>query len=303
MNNTLHLEVSDQEIEEVFAPGIARIVSDRDPEWTAKEQQLKIKMAKGVPWWRRLLRPVAEKRVRDAYEKKWTPEAALARFTRRADNRSPIVWGDRRYFAYGIWIKRVHLLFLMRLIEKLQPTNVLEVGSGMGLNLCILAARFPNIKFTGIELTAAGDEVARAFRAMPKLPEQFSQFSPLPLVDEEAHQRIELNQGSAAQLPFKKGSFDLVYSIQALEQMESIRDQVLKQIANVCSGHVAMFEPFAEWNKNPLRRALISSRGYFAAGFADLRRYGFEPVFTSGDMPTKFAYGVGLVIARRLPGE
>jgi hypothetical protein len=76
--------------------------------------------------------------------------------------------------------------------------------------------------------------------------------------------------------------------------MESIRDQVLKQIANVCSGHVAMFEPFAEWNKNPMRRGRISSRGYFAAGFADLRRYGFEPVFTSGDMPTKLAMEWGL---------
>ena len=303
MNNTLHLEVSEQEIEEAFAPGIARIVSDRDPEWTAKEKQLNTKLTAGVPWWRRLLRPAAEKRVRDAYEKRWTPEGALARFTRRPDNHGPIVWGDRRYFAYGIWIKRVHLLFLMRLIEKLQPTHVLEVGSGMGLNLCILAARFPNIRFTGIELTAAGDEVARAFRAMPKLPEQFRRFSPLPLLDEEAHQRIELHQGSAVRLPFKKDSFDLVYSIQALEQMESIRDQVLKHIANVCSGHVAMFEPFAEWNKNPMRRGRISSRGYFAASFADLRRYGFEPVFTSGDMPTKLAYGVGLVVARRLQGE
>ena len=140
---------------------------------------------RALPWWRRIFRPAAKASVRDVYEKKWTPEAALARFTRRPDNHGAIVWGDRRYFAYGIWIKRVHLLFLMRLIEKLQPTNVLEVGSGMGLNLCILAARFPDIKFTGIELTAAGDEVARAFRAMPTLPEQFSQFSPLPLVDEK----------------------------------------------------------------------------------------------------------------------
>jgi methylase of polypeptide subunit release factors len=79
----------------------------------------------------------------------------------------------------------VHLIFLMRLIEKLQPTHVLEVGSGMGLNLCILAARFPNIRFTGIELTTAGDEVARAFRAMPKLSKQFVEFSPLPLLDEK----------------------------------------------------------------------------------------------------------------------
>lgn len=303
LSNTLHLDVSEQEIEEAFAPGVERTVSAQDSEWIVREKQLRAKLLKPLPWWRRILRPPADPSVREIYEEKWTPEAALARFTRRPDNRSAIVWGDRRYFAYGIWIKRVHLLFLMRLIEKLKPTNILEVGSGMGLNLCILAARFPNTKFTGIELTAAGDEVARAFRAMPTLPEQFRQFSPLLIVDEEAHQRIELHQGSAAQLPFKKGSFDLVYSIQALEQMESIRDQVLEQMANVCSGHVAMFEPFTEWNKDPMRHALISSRRYFAASFTDLRRYGFEPVFTFGDMPTKLAYGVGLVVARRLQQE
>ncbi len=298
--NELHLNVTFQEIEDAFAPGIQRTVPAEDSEWTAREKRLDAKLSKGLPWWRRIFRPAAKASVRDVYEKKWTPDAALARFTRRQDNYGSIVWGDRRYFAYNIWTKRVHLLFLMRLIEKLQPANVLEVGSGMGLNLCMLAGRFPGIKFTGIELTAAGDEVARSFRAMPTLPEQLRKFSPLPLVDEQAHQRIDLHRGSAAQLPFDRGSFDLVYSIQALEQMELIRDQVFEQIANVCAGHVAMFEPFAEWNQNPMRRGLISSRGYFAAGFADLRRYNLKPVFISDDMPTKLSYGIGLVVARRL---
>lgn len=304
MKNTLHLEVSEQEIEQAFAPGVARVVPAHDAEWAAKEKQLKIKMTTGVPWWRKLLRPVAEKRVRDTYEKRWTAEAALSRFTRRPENCDPIVWRDQHYFAYSIWTKRVHLLFLMRLIEKLGPASVLEIGSGMGLNLCILAARFPQIKFTGIELTSAGHEMAQSFRAMPRLPEELTQFSPLRLKDEgKAHQKIQLHQGSAAQLPFEKGSFDLVYSIQALEQMEGLRDQVFQQIANVCSGHVAMFEPFAEWNRNPVRQGLISSRGFFAAGVSDLRRYGFEPVFASDDMPTKLAYGVGLVVARRFQQE
>lgn len=119
MKNTLHLEVSEQEIEQAFAPGVARVVPAHDAEWAAKEKQLKIKMTTGVPWWRKLLRPVAEKRVRDTYEKRWTAEAALSRFTRRPENCDPIVWRDQHYFAYSIWTKRVHLLFLMRLIEKL----------------------------------------------------------------------------------------------------------------------------------------------------------------------------------------
>ncbi len=269
------------QVEEVFSSGIQRVVPENDPEWETKSGELRAKVNKKAQWWRKLLRSGDVDRVRGVYEKKWTPEAALTRFTHRAGNCDPIVWGNQRYFGYSNWLKRVHLLFLMRIIQTLKPARVLEVGSGMGLNLLLLAAKFPEIKFTGVELTAAGHEIAQTFRASQRLPDQLKEFSPLPLVDNQAHQTVSFFQGSAAQLPFEKNSFDLVYSILALEQMEAIRDEAFGQIAAVCSGHVAMFEPFADWNATPMRRHLIASRKFFSASIADLPSYGLEPVFAS----------------------
>lgn len=299
MQQKLELGITPGQIEEIFASGVQRTVSANDLQWVEKEQDLHSKN-KRAQWWRRLFRSTKVERVKGVYEKKWTPEAALSRFTHREENCDPVIWGDRRYFAYGIWIKRVHLLFLMRVIETLKPKRVLEVGSGMGLNLLLLAARFPEIQFSGIELTASGHEVAQALRASPKLPDELKSFSPLPIMDDQAHHKVELFQASAAQLPFEKNTFDLVYSIQALEQMEGIRDEVFAELARVCSGHIAMFEPFSDWNKTVMRQQLITSRKFFSAGIDDLRRYGFEPVFASDDMPTKLTYGVGLVVARRV---
>jgi SAM-dependent methyltransferase len=296
MAQKLDLQVGYDEIAQVFAPGIQRVAAADDPEWVTREKRLNAKAAKKEPWWRKLLQ-AARPDAREVYEKKWTPEAALARFTPRPDNIDPVVWRDNRYFAYSIWIKRIHLLFLMHLIETLKPARVLELGSGMGLNLMMLAARFPDVRFSGIELTSAGHEIAQTFRSEPAFPQQLREFSPQPLIDETAHQKVELHQGTAAQLPFQDGSFDLVYSTMALEQMDAIREQVFKEIARVSSGHAAMFEQFADFNEMPMRKALVAQRGFFSASIADLSHYGLTPVFVTSDMPSKLSMGVGLVVA------
>jgi hypothetical protein len=53
----------------------------------------------------------------------------------------------------------------------------------------------------------------------------------------------------------------------------------------------------AEWNTAPARRRTIKSRRLFSASIAELTTYGLTPVFTTDDMPSKLAYGVGLVVA------
>jgi hypothetical protein len=98
-------------------------------------------------------------------------------------------------------------------------------------------------------------------------------------------------------LPFSPKSFDLVFTIQALEQMEAIREEVLSNIASASAGYVAMFEPFADWNSSLGRRAKIKMSNYFAARIDDLPSYGLLPVFATDDMPMKVNYGVGLVVA------
>ena len=117
--------------------------------------------------------------------------------------------------------KRVHLLLLMRTIEKLAPRAVLEVGSGTGLNLLLLSARFPAARFFGVEITSAGVLATRC-GAASALPPEVVAFSPEPVADVAAVRRIVVVEGSAAALPFSDASFDLVFTVQALEQMEEI---------------------------------------------------------------------------------
>ena len=300
----LRFRLAADALSECFSPAIERAVDGEDSEWTATLRRQAAKFEKRawpsplwLPFraWRRTGR-----HARRAYERRWTSESSLSRLDLGGGAPAPVVWGSRRYFAHVAGIKRVHLLYLIHLIDDLKPTRVLEVGSGMGHNLFILAARFPETAFCGIELTDAGTGVAESIRAEEHLPDALGLFSPVPVRDTTAHKRVELHQGNAANLPFSDGRFDLVYTVQALEQMDLIRHRVLREIARTSAGLTAMIEPFADWNESPARRNRIRAFQFFSASIADLEQYGLRPVFVSDDMPTKAHYGVGLVIAETM---
>lgn len=296
----MKLDVSPSDILDAFAPAIRREVTGDDAAWDAAVAR----MSKPVPWWHKLLGRARKEEIRDpgavqkSYEKRWGSEQQLAtRLDLSLGKGEPVVWNDRRYFALPRGTKRVHLLYLMRLIEKLQPKTVLEVGFGTGQNLFILRARFPEIEFTGIELTEGGYRAAEAVRSQPALPQDMVEFSPLPPRDLSAHQAVVLQIGSVTDLAFPDRSFDLVFTVQALEQMESIRARALSEIARVCAGHVAMLEPFADWNMTEVRSRKVKSSGFFSARIADLPGCGLQPVFATDDMPAKVVYAIGLVVA------
>jgi SAM-dependent methyltransferase len=293
----MQLSVPSDDIISAFSPAIRRRVVGDDAAWNAEIERLERKLNKRTPFWRRWLTGRTEARVKQIYEGQWGPKMALDRLDLRAGKPGPVVYKDDRYFASSMGIKRVHLLYLMHVIDALKPKRVLEIGFGTGQTLLILAARHPTISFTGIELTEAGTMTAKALRDMPILAQELRQFSPLPLQDLSAHRNVLFLQASAKNLPFDKKSFDLVYSTLALEQMESIRGDVMREIERVTNGHVAMVEPFADWNKTGIRNAKVRSLQYFACPIADLPDYGLQPVFVSDDMPNKLGYGVGLVVA------
>src|SRR5262249_50021532 len=145
--------------------------------------------------------------------------------------------------------KRVHHRLLFRSIERLRPRTVLEVGAGNGLNILTLAARFPEAHFTGLELTLGGVQAAARVRAMPEFPRMLAEFSVDPPAAQAAHRRVDLIQGTAASLPFRNGSFDLVFTVLALEQMEEIRKSALAELRRVARDFVVMIEPFRDWNE------------------------------------------------------
>lgn len=158
--------------------------------------------------------------VRDSYTETWSKqEWPQESGTPDPKKLSLGAWHDQGYLVRRGAVTRSHMTPLARAIELLKPRTVLEVGSGAGLNLFALSARFPDIAWTGIELTETGISRAKAVQKEARLPTGISKFCPWPVADPEAFRRIKFLQEDATQLPFEDNSFDLVFTRQALEQI------------------------------------------------------------------------------------
>jgi len=231
----------------------------------------------------------------DKYWRRVTPE----QFVRGGGSEIPCRWDERRLIVRYAGLKRIYLHHLYRAIIALSPRSVLEIGCGDGLNIALMANRFPHVAFTGIEITKGGIDQCRRI-AGDALPEPLVDFSPEPLLSRTAHQRARIHQGDAARLPYPDGSFDLVVTVLALAQMKHIRDAALTELARVCNGWAMLIEPFRAWNNTPDRRRYVDAMGYLVPSIDDLERYGLTPVFTANDFPIKINFGVGVVGARKI---
>lgn len=209
-------------------------------------------------------------------------------------------WNNRKLALDGLAAARVRAPLLAAVIDRLAPKKVLEVGCGNGINLFSLAGHFPDVEFTGIDLTPAGIESAKKVQSGDKLTARLAEYIPLAMADPQAFKRIRFMTGSAADLPFADGEFDLVYTVLAVEQMERIRDSALAEIARVSGGHVLMLEPFRDTNLKGMRRLYALSRNYFRGSIQGLGRFGLEPVWATDDFPQEAFLGSPLVLARKV---
>jgi SAM-dependent methyltransferase len=228
-----------------------------------------------------------------------------------AEDRSSGVLGTTGDRVLGTWngqgfqiaahaTRRIHQLFMMRAIAILRPRTVLEVGCGRGQHLLTLACRFPDIHFTGLELTQAGVQATEAVIAQPVLPDSMAAFAAEPLRDLSAHRRVEVVQGTAASLPFPDRAFDLVYTSLALEQMEAVRPAALSEVARVVGRHAMFTEPWRDYNESGPGLDYVLLHGYFRGRIADLSPLGLRPIYATDTMPQKVQMRTGFVVAERI---
>lgn len=302
--NDSGLNIAHAQLTEVFQPFVARSFDSADPQWRAELHRRERKIRR--KYWRQMVlgwlpsTQRNERAVISEYSKAWqlseyekyNLEQPLARV-------SPWEWGEQKLFASDVGATRFRQLILIRVIEQLRPRRVLEVGCGNGINLILLACRFPDIEFTGVELTREGHQTARAFQEQDELPRPMQDYAPLELADTSAFRRIHFVQGSAAQLPFEANSFDLVTTILALEQMERIRDQALREITRVSASHLFNIEPFRDLNDRGGARRNVIRRNYFRGRIDDLKRYGFSPVLALNDFPQEVFLKAGAVLSKK----
>ena len=294
-------------VEAVFSPYVDERLSETDPRWTDAVQRLERRYAGAVPratTWVSAEGHRTSGLVKGGYEQVWGRVSLEAELNAR--KAAYFEWGDRYMLARTIGRKRVHQLALTQVLSWLAPASALEVGFGYGLNLLALSMQFPDVAFSGVELTEAGLTAARAYAEDDRTPATLASFAAGPLRDPAAPRRLLLQQGSAAALPLADKSVDLVFTVLALEQMERVRAAALAELARVARRHVAMIEPFADWTTEPHRRGYITRHDYFASTVEGLRESGLTPLVTFVDMPNKLSFRAGLVVAepsRRSPAQ
>ena len=294
--------VKDDEIAEVFAPFVQERLEPDDPKWEgivveAAKRQRGLRLRRQMLGWLGLFRRT-QRSIESNYSHQWASTPLETQL--RSAKPSAFEWRGKGLLAYAPGRKKLHQRLLIRAIDRLRPQTALEVGCGNGLNLFLLAARFPQIQFSGIELTRGGVEAAGKICALPEIPEVIKDFAVEPLRDLKAHRRVGIQRANAAALPYDSKSVDLVFTVLALEQMEEVRNRVLAEISRVAKRYVVMIEPFRDWNAEGIRRDYIVSQDYFSAWIADLKPFGLQPVFSFSDIPNKLTFAVGLVIAEVL---
>lgn len=228
----------------------------------------------------------------NAGHRRYDPARGAAKLT-------PWRWRQEPILADVAGAARFRSLLLGAAIDRLRPSTVLEVGCGDGINLLLLAGAYPDIVFTGLELTEAGHRAAVAMAERSKLPQHLRDYAPLPQKDRSAHRRITFVQGDATAMPFADGQFDLVFTVLSVEQMERVRGRALAEIVRVSGRHVLNLEPFRDVNRTFLRRANVFGRDYFRGSIAGLRRYGLEPLWATADFPQEEFLGAALVLSRK----
>lgn len=297
------LAIPAPEIERCFQPFVTRDCGRGDAGWQAAVEKRVRRLRKDL-WHRRLLGFLPRFRrnapeIEREYAEVWDGVGfENYRLSPPPTDGSPWQWRERRWIASRFGGARVKLMLAMRAIEMTQPQSVLEVGSGNGMNLLFLSGRFPDTRFAGLELTPQGVAAARGFQAAhERFPAANAAYSPYPIVDDTAFRRVQFTQGSAQRLPFPDASFDLVLTVLALEQMETIRDDALREIARVAGRHVLMIEPFFDLNDSGLRRRYIASRDYLRARVGDLSRYGLQVEWATADFPQKAVMAATCVLA------
>lgn len=233
------------------------------------------------------------------YEDAWSRGFSAYDVTAGCARPEPWLYRNKPLLADRAGVPRFRSVILSAVLRSLKPRRVLEVGCGNGVNLLLLANAFPEIAFTGLELTEAGNRVAKEVQSQSALPECLSRYVPEVQSDPQAFRRIDFIRGDATKMPFDDGAFDLVFTVLSVEQMERVRHQALNEIARVSNGWVLNLEPFAEANRTLWRRLHVLVRDYFKGAIASLPRYDLEPQWATMDFPQEMQLGAALVLSRK----
>lgn len=163
------------------------------------------------------------------------------------------------------------------LIRSFQPSTVLELGSGNGINIIAMAILNPEIKFVGLELTGGGCEASKQFIENPPIEalSYITELSETNIRKNLAIAGIQFIQGDMLNLPFEDNSFDCVFSCTAVEQLPRDYKKAFKEAHRVVSKFAFFYEGFKE-AQNIFQTISRKRYDMFLGSYNDVKKIGFK---------------------------
>ncbi len=178
--------------------------------------------------------------------------------------RSPLPMAPTRAFGWLMeWMNAPTYRLALKLIQPSRGQSILEIGFGTGRLLEILARSAPDLFLAGVEPTQAMLDMAGGRRSLRRLGE-----------------RLDLRSGSAEDLPWEDGRFDVVAALHTF-QFWSDPELAINEIVRVLrpDGRLVLIlrdhsARAPDWLPNPISRSgaevegamdLLLSQGFGAA--------------------------------------
>jgi tRNA G46 methylase TrmB len=188
--------------------------------------------------------------------------------------------------------KEVIIKILAKVIKEYQIKNVVEIGSGAGLNLLLLAPRFPNVQFYGIEPTNGGVELSKSLLSDPPVEFLFKKHT-------DPIKNVTIIQGSALDLKsielFKDLNIDLIFTSAVIEQLNNYHEQFFDDLQFIEFKYFLFYEEWLEANLYKDHYLNLVRWDYFRLSWNYLNKYSnFKIIdrFIPGLQPSWLKYGV-----------
>ncbi len=206
-------------------------------------------------------------------------------------------YGFKFFLSSNGLTQRIWQQEMINKIHEISPKNVLEVGSGNGINLKILSSNFNMINFKGIDYSIEG--IKRSNELKKSLLKD-NIFRPLNINANLNSKNLDFIYANARSLPFSDKNFDLIFTILALEQMNNIVKEVLFEIKRCAARHIVLIEPFKELNNLGIKYLHHRANKYLDLDSNDFIDENYKLIEYKKKYPNKISLGVGLLHLERI---
>jgi len=191
------------------------------------------------------------------------------------------IYKNSYFIANGSLSQEIFINFIETKIKDPNVKSILEIGCGNGFNIFPLSEKFQNKKFTGVDISST---------AIKNCEKKLSL---------QNNKNLSFFERNAEKLDFHKNSFDLIYTVLALEQMQEIKDKVIENINYISSGNIILIEPFKDVNKNFLNKFHMKSSNYLDLSYRDLNRYNLTIIEKLENFPQKVGLSVSCLFLKK----